>query len=40
MLPVERYGLIDFGGEADQDRLVQMLYELQPHLEKPGSDFA
>jgi hypothetical protein len=32
MLPEERYGLIDFGAEPDQDRLVQMLYDLQPHL--------
>ena len=25
MLQEERYGLIDFGGKADQDQLVQML---------------
>ena len=32
LLPLERYGLIDFYQEEDQDRLVQMAYELQPHL--------
>jgi hypothetical protein len=32
LLPPERYGLIDFCQEEDQDRLVQMAYELQPHL--------
>ena len=32
MQPEERYGWIDFCGEEDQYRLLQMLYELQPHL--------
>jgi hypothetical protein len=32
LMPPDRYGLIDFCQEEDQDRLVQMVYELQPHL--------
>jgi hypothetical protein len=32
LLPLERYGLVDFCQEEDQDRLIQMAYELQPHL--------
>jgi hypothetical protein len=32
MLPPEAYGMIDFGDEDCQNTLVQMCYELAPHL--------
>ena len=32
MLPKDQYGLVDFGSTTDQDRLLEMVYELQPHL--------
>jgi len=32
MLPEEAYGMIDFGEEGEQDRLVEMAYELRPEL--------
>jgi len=32
MLPKDQYGLIDFNDTADQDRLLEMVFELQPHL--------
>ena len=32
MLPLERYGMIDFGDRAEQDRLIDMCYRLEPDL--------
>jgi hypothetical protein len=32
MLPKDPYGMIDFGEEEEQDRLVEMVYKLRPEL--------
>jgi hypothetical protein len=32
MLPAETYGMIDFGAESEQQRLLTLVYDLQPEL--------
>jgi hypothetical protein len=32
MLPAETYGMIDFGEEAEQQRLIALVYDIQPEL--------